>query len=224
MSADAPVILFVKAPVPGQVKSRLAGSLGGDAALELYRSFALDLLDTIDSCGHPVEIFFTPSGARKAVVAWLGEGRRYALQTGRELGSRMANAFRTAFTEGAARAILIGSDLPDLPGEVITDAFAGLQEQGAVIGPAVDGGYYLIGFRNDTFWPDVFNNIRWSTGSVFRETMERFAGIGSRVYVMRQWQDVDTAEDLRSLRRRSAGTSFEDSRTMHVFRKHCGTM
>jgi glycosyltransferase A (GT-A) superfamily protein (DUF2064 family) len=136
----------------------------------------------------------------------------------------MENAFRTVFAEGASRAVLIGSDFPDLPGEVIAEALVGLQENDAVIGPAVDGGYYLIGFRNDTFRPDVFQDIRWSTDSVFRETLERFAGTGSRVHCLRQWQDVDTVDDLRSLQQRMSGTTFERSHTMQALKRFYGTL
>jgi rSAM/selenodomain-associated transferase 1 len=226
MTMDGPslILLFVKAPIKGRVKSRLASALSDEAAVELYRSFVLDILATVDASSHPCRICIYPPDAREFIAAWLGHRRQYVPQSGDDLGSRMANAFQEAFASGVSRAVLIGSDVPDLPAEVIADAFAGLQGNDAVIGPAVDGGYYLIGFRNDTFRPDVFQDIRWGTDSVLRETRERFIRAGSRVHNVRQWQDVDTVEDLHSLRRRMSGTAFERTYTVQALKRFYGTM
>ena len=220
----SPVLLFVKAPVRGRVKSRLASALGEDAALELYESFVRDILATIDAGGHDCTVCVHPPDARERVAEWLGRHRRCLPQRGDDLGSRMEHAFRDAFAAGASRAVLIGSDIPDLPGQVFTEAFAALQDHDAVIGPAADGGYYLIGFRSDAFRPEVFRDIAWSTDRVFRDTRDQFTRIGSRVFVLRQWQDVDTIEDIRSLQRRASGTSFERSPSMTVINRVCGTM
>ena len=84
----------------------------------------------------------------------------------------------------------------------------------AVIGPARDGGYYLVGFRNDTFFPGVFSGIAWSTGTVFRSTMQAFGKAGQRVHELPLWQDVDTIEDLKDLAARSRRSAFSSSRTM----------
>jgi uncharacterized protein len=84
----------------------------------------------------------------------------------------------------------------------------------AVIGPARDGGYYLIGFRNDTFFPGVFSGIAWSTGTVFRSTMEAIGKAGQRFHELPLWQDVDTIEDLKDLAARSRRSAFSSSRTM----------
>ncbi|HWR72792.1 MAG TPA: TIGR04282 family arsenosugar biosynthesis glycosyltransferase, partial [Nitrospirota bacterium] len=133
---SSPILLFIKAPVKGRVKSRLASVLGEDAALELYRSFTLDILDTIDKTGHPCTIFFYPPDSGEAVTAWLGPGRTCLPQEGGDLGLRMANAFATIFNRGASRAILIGSDLPDLPADLLTKAIRSLDDHDAVIGTA----------------------------------------------------------------------------------------
>jgi hypothetical protein len=220
----SPLLFFVRAPVAGRVKSRLASSLGDDAAVELYQCFVLDLLATIDAGGFPCSIFLHPPDARDSVAAWLGGHRHYRAQTGADLGSRMENAFRAVFASGVARAVLLGSDVPDLPGVVIAEAFAALQSHDAVIGPAADGGYYLIGFRSDAFRPEVFRRVAWSTDRVFPETRDLLHRAGSRVQVLRTWQDVDTIDDLRSLQRRARGTPFERSRTLSVIERRCGTM
>jgi len=218
------VLLFVKAPVRGQVKSRLASELGQDAALELYRGFVQDILATIDAGGYDCTVCVHPPDARDRVAEWLGRHRRCLPQRGNDLGTRMENAFHETFASGASQAILVGSDIPDLPGQVFFEAFSALHKNDAVIGPAADGGYYLVGFRKDTFRPEVFRDIAWSTGGVFSETMEHFNRAGARVHMLQQWQDVDTPDDLRSLQRRANGTSFERSRSMTVINRLCGTM
>ena len=218
------ILLFVKAPVRGKVKTRLAAALGEDAALELHRSFAADLLSTIDAIGYALQVYFTPPDARDAVAAWLGRDRRYAPQEGADLGSRMENAFRAAFAAGARSAVLVGSDLPDLPGAVFGEAFQALDGHDAVVGPAKDGGYYLIGFRKETFLPGIFPGIAWGTDRVLRETLGRFSGAQYRVRLLGEWQDVDMNEDLACLRQRAQGTAFERSRTMAIVKRLCGRM
>ena len=116
--------------------------------------------------------------------------------------------------EDVSRLVLIGSDIPDLPAPLIKEALAALHMHDAVIGPARDGGYYLIGFRNDTFFPGVFSGIAWSTGTVFRSTMQAFGKAGQRVHELPLWQDVDTIEDLKDLAARSRRSAFSSSRTM----------
>lgn len=218
------ILLFAKAPVKGQVKSRLAASLGEESALDLYRCFVLDLLAAIDAGGQDVVIEYDPPEGRDDMARWLGSGRRYQAQQGADLGARMENAFRSAFSSGASRAILIGSDLPDLPAKMLTEAFDELECHDAVVGPALDGGYYLIGFRREGFRPEVFRNIPWSTSAVFAETLQVLQRTAAHVHLLPQWQDVDTIEDLRSLCKRSKGTAFEQSQTMTRVRQVCGNM
>lgn len=213
-AALASILLFLRHPAPGRVKSRLAAVLGDDAALELYRCFVLDILDAIELTGRHHRICVHPPDAIPAVSAWLGAHRSYLPQTGADLGERMEQAFRAEFTEGRERAILIGSDIPDLPALVLHEALDALDRHDAVIGPARDGGYYLIGFRREEFVPSIFRNIAWSRQDVFERTMAVFRRTRSPVHVLRQWQDVDTLEDLRDLRARSEGTLFSGSRTM----------
>ncbi|NTW60900.1 MAG: glycosyltransferase [Nitrospirae bacterium] len=213
--ADQPlIILFVKALVRGQVKSRLSSALGEDDTLELYKNFCLDILDTLQQTGVPVMIGYYPPGSRNAVAGWLGPEQQYLPQEGRDVGERMENAFRQTFNRGFSRVVLIGSDIPDLPAPLINEALAALHMHDAVIGPARDGGYYLIGFRNDTFFPGVFSGIAWSTGTVFRSTMQSFGKAGQRVHELPLWQDVDTIEDLKDLAARGRRSTFNSSRTM----------
>ncbi|MDO9263109.1 MAG: TIGR04282 family arsenosugar biosynthesis glycosyltransferase [Desulfosalsimonadaceae bacterium] len=193
------VILFIKAPVAGQVKTRLARRLGVSAAALLYRCFVNDLVRKIDAANLPLHIFYDPPDAEAAIRNWLGEERAYAPQTGDDLGERMKQAFQQVFSEGIKRAVLVGSDLPDLPAEIAADALTALNQNPAVIGPSKDGGYYLIGFRADAFTPTVFDGVPWSSGRVLQTTLERFAAAGLPVLKVPEWRDIDTPEDLTDL-------------------------
>jgi glycosyltransferase A (GT-A) superfamily protein (DUF2064 family) len=126
----------------------------------------------------------------------------------------MKNAFRDCFADGFTAVVVIGSDIPDLPPEIFAEAFAALESQGAVIGPAADGGYYLIGFRKETFVPGMFEGIAWSTERVLTETLERLVRAGLGVHRLPPRRDVDTVDDLRDLVRRHRDTPFARSLTM----------
>jgi hypothetical protein len=208
------VLLFVKAPEKGKVKSRLSRSMGEDTVLHLYECFVLDVMEMLKAGGIPFRICFTPAEKRQAITAWLGKGQTYLPQEGVDLGERMANAFQQTFSEGITEALIIGSDLPDLPHALLEEAFRSLHAHDAVIGPAVDGGYYLIGFRRETFLPEVFRGRTWSTNTVLPETMELFKRSAYRVHQLPEWRDVDALEDLRALLLRNTQTDFRTSGTM----------
>lgn len=214
MPTSTIVLLFIKAPVRGQVKSRLAASIGEEMALELYKRFILDIVATVNASNHPLRICYSPPEEGELFSSWSGQGIPVVPQKGNGLGARMENAFHEVFSEGATSAVLIGSDLPDLPASIIQDAFEALNRCDAVIGPAADGGYYLIGFTRAAFSPRVFQRIPWSTGRVFEETMEKFRGSRFRVHVLREWSDVDTIEDLRTLLLRNRERGPGSSRTL----------
>jgi rSAM/selenodomain-associated transferase 1 len=138
----------------------------------------------------------------------------YAPQIGEDLGERMANAFIRCFADGCEAALLIGSDIPDMPAAFVERGFAFLQENDAVIGPACDGGYYLIGFRADTFSREAFRGIAWGTGSVLKTTRGILERKALRIAALPEWGDIDTYEDLIALEERNRNTPFAQSRTM----------
>jgi rSAM/selenodomain-associated transferase 1 len=208
------LLLFVRYPESGKVKTRLAATIGADEAAELYRSFVLDILATLELCGLPLRVYFEPLEKETDLRTWLGTGYVLKPQRGRDLGARMGRAFEEAFDEGFTRGILLGSDIPDLPLAFLQEATDALRRQDAVIGPARDGGYYLIGFRRDSIPPDVFEDIPWSTAAVARETMARLETRGCRIHRLPEWADVDTAEDLAALAKRARNSDFTRSRTM----------
>jgi len=190
------IIIFAKAPIKGHVKTRLAKNISGSDIVNLYRQFVLDLLIKTEKTGLPVKIFYDPPGAQPLMTDWLGNRHDFFSQNGPDLGQKMANAFLNMFKQGIGRAILIGTDFPDLPDRILTDAMLRLENHGAVIGPTVDGGYYLIGFREDSFLPSVFTDIPWGTPDVYKKTMSILKASGTVVYPLPKWRDIDDYDDL----------------------------
>jgi len=211
------ILLFVKYPEPGKVKTRLESLLDKDCVARLYECFVLDLLETLNSAGsgYALSLVFDPPGKRAEVARLFGEGYDYRAQEGADLGERMKNAFLSCFAEGMASVVLLGSDLPDLSGSVLREAFSSLEISDGVLGPSVDGGYYLIGFRKEGFFPSVFDDISWSTDRVLSETMSRFHAVRRTLSLLPWGRDLDTPEDLRDFRKRNLSTPFAHSRTMN---------
>lgn len=190
------VLLFVRAPEKGKVKTRLAGVLGDEAALNHYRGFVEKELYTLSRGDFDTIVCYCPPEGKTAVEKWLGRDLETVPQSGRDLGERMANAFVEAFRRLYNKALLIGSDLPDLPLAVVYEAFEELDRADAVVGPAMDGGYYLIGFRDDSFSKHVFRDIPWGEGRVFESTLSRFGKEAIRYHVLPAWRDIDDYSDL----------------------------
>jgi hypothetical protein len=206
--SDKCVIIFVKYPRPGRVKTRLAADIGAEKAADLYKSFVDHLMDMLKRTKSRIRIYFDPSEPEKQYRGWLGDRYTYLSQGDGDLGDRMNKAFEDSFAAGFARAVIIGSDSPDLPIELLDQT---LENRDAVIGPSSDGGYYLIGFSENTYFPEVFENIAWSTGEVLSETLYKFENGDRGVDLLQQWHDVDTLGDLKKLVARNRGTGFADS-------------
>jgi len=191
------LLIFVRFPEIGKVKTRLARTIGDEAALALYRCFVSDTLALARRAAYPFTVCFHPPEAHGTVAEWVGTDASCMPQTGRDLGERMYAAFCAALSH-AHRAVLIGSDSPGLPPEMLHEAFAGLETHDAVIGPASDGGYYLIGFTSAVILPAPFAGIRWGGPAVFRSTMDILHEHGVNVHVLPPWNDVDDYGDLES--------------------------
>jgi len=201
MDTKLTIALFVKAPEAGQVKSRLAKTIGVDCATEFYRSMGRDWFDRLtafaDRQQADLRVFYAPDSGRSTVRDWLGcDDRQLVAQGDGDLGDRMARAFTTCFEQGSDRVLLVGSDSPDLPDEILTQAAEALIETGAVICPTEDGGYCLVGFRRDRLLPTIFQNMIWSTETVFAETIARFQSSHQSVVILPHWYDIDHATDL----------------------------
>ncbi len=211
---DRCLIMFVRFPDQGLVKSRLAKDLGAEAAKNLYRCFVEDLLERFSGKYYSFRLAFHPPEKEREMKEMLGDKFSYIPQAGDDLGERMKLAFLRCFSEGARSVVLIGSDIPDLPARIVDEAFRALDEKDAVIGPAADGGYYLIGFKRDTVIGNVFPGIHWGTDAVFRKTMEILHEAGTLVHVLPVWRDIDRYEDIAALIKNSKDTGFTNSRTM----------
>ncbi len=187
-------LVFVRAPEAGRVKTRLAASLGAEGALRVYRRLAEHALREARALGGEVRVHFTPADAGAEVRAWLGDGPRYLPQSAGDLGARMEAAFRAAFEAGADRVVIIGSDLPGLSAALLRRAFDALESHPAVIGPARDGGYYLLGMRATI--EGLFDGIPWSTTEVLARTLERLGAAGIEPALLDTLSDVDELDDL----------------------------
>jgi rSAM/selenodomain-associated transferase 1 len=211
----AALIVMAKAPLPGRVKTRLAATIGPDAALAAYRAMAATVLAAADASGLPTTIAFAPATTEghDAVTGLGGPTRRYVPQASGDLGARMAHALEQALAEGAQRAVLVGSDLPLLTAGLLRRAEAALKSHGTVLGPATDGGYWLIGCTREGFVPTIFTDMPWSTPAVAALTLARLTAAGRTTRVLPELPDCDEAADLARLagppwRERLAGTPF----------------
>ncbi len=186
------LVVFARYPTPGRVKTRLAARLGDEAAARLYDAFVRDLVGRFSGAAVEVRWAVAPPDP--------GFAERYGLpaeacfeQEGDDLGARMRDAFRRELGDGEGRCVLVGSDAPHLSSPRVADAFERLSSSDVVLGPALDGGYYLIGMRQPH---DLFSGVVWSTASVCRETEDRAGRLGLSVARLEPDFDVDEVEDL----------------------------
>jgi len=205
-AAQADVVaVLTRAPSAGG-KSRLFAALGGAADPALLTALLLDTLDHLRAAPVRLVVAVEPVSALDDVRALVPPGVAVVAQRDGTLGDRMRGAMRDCFAAGASRVVLVGSDLPALVPDVVGDALARLAvDPGAlVLGPARDGGYYLIAA---TRVPDVFDGIDWSTERVLEQTCRAAAAAGLRVALVAPLADVDTADDLQALVDRGDGRS-----------------
>ena len=214
------LVLFLKYPQKGTVKTRLAKRIGDTLTLRLYECFIRDMLDKSIALPYDLHIFVASPDKVAAMYQWLGRDLPVHGQKGRNLGERMKQTFEKMFQLGYESCVLMGSDFPDLPASVVTGAFAGLETSEAVIAPAVDGGYYLIGFQRLHFCESVFQNVAWSTERVFQQTMDIFKQEKIRVKILRKWWDVDDFDELKNFMERNINSDFANSRTMKFLLQH----
>jgi len=221
MIQDRCLIIFVRYPEAGKVKSRLGKRLPSSFVAGLYKNFVRDILHAMRSGGFKIKIYFDPPKCRQQVEKLWGEEYFYEEQVGAELGAKMENAFWREFAAGCRFVTLIGSDFPDLPLSIIEKSFAAL-DGGAdcAIGPAQDGGYYLIAFRKDSFRPEIFRGLEWGTSSVFEKTMKILRTQKCFPAILPAWRDIDTREDLDNLFLHNAESAFASSHTMKYLRKN----
>lgn len=193
------LVIFAKYPAPGLVKTRLARIIGDTAACEIYRSFT-DIIIGKAAVIKDVRIRLDIAPFTDESFSYFN--KRYpnvdvVPQSGDDLGARMLNSITSAYSSGFERTCMIGTDIPDLPLEIINEAFKSLLQNDVVLGPSNDGGYYLIGMKIPI--PQLFEDIAWSTDTVFSNTSSRAASLGFSLSVLPRFSDVDTMEDLAGL-------------------------
>ncbi len=193
------LVIFAKQPMPGCVKTRLGAVIGMSQAAELYAAFCEDLFSRLQDQHWNRAITFTPSDdATEAFFRnWTSAHEELWRQPADHLGDRLTASFSQGFRE-ASRVVIIGSDAPTLPSEFISQAFASLEHVDCVLGPALDGGYYLVGLRRPL--PELFTEIDWSTSTVLQQTIDRLAAVEGSLHLLPPWYDVDEARDLDLLR------------------------
>lgn len=200
MLLDNILIIFVKYPRPGFVKTRLAKTIGEEKAALLYRLFVEAISERTKDISFKRFVFYHPSEEKELVRDWLGNGFKFYPQKGDTLGERLSNAFRFTFGRGAQRVIAIGTDSPSIDKTVILNAFEELKDTQCVLGPSLDGGYYLIGLS--FFKKGLFEEIRWGTSKVFEQTINRLKEMGLRYELLNKSFDIDHYKDILLLKQR----------------------
>ncbi|PYQ31890.1 MAG: glycosyltransferase [Acidobacteria bacterium] len=199
------LLVFARLPELGRVKTRLASAIGDERALAVYEAMLRELMASIGESTPETEIEFlwvpTPQAngelLRRAFAHYT-----VAMQTGNDLSERLSMAFSERFFfHRTEKIIAIGVDDPVLPRALIDDAFGLLDSCEYVVGPAKDGGYYLVGCRAGAFDPDVFTGIEWGTSRVLAETLQKIRALGSTMALLPERYDIDTVEDLERFER-----------------------
>ncbi len=195
--------MFAKHWQAGQVKTRLAASIGPSAAADIYLVFLEHLVDTLDCCADCRTLVFAPEDKLELFESQFGDTWDYQAQAQGDLGRRLSHFFhqstRQAATQG--KSIVIGSDTPHLRPEVISEVESLLDHYPVVLGPSQDGGYYLIAI-NTNVMPmevDLFSEIPWSTDQVLQHTLDRLDNHGLQYHLLSEMLDVDDLAGLKNL-------------------------
>lgn len=196
------IILFTRFPEPGRVKTRLIEKLGARGAADLHRKMTEQVLQRIEPIRAVRKLHIQISycgGSPSAMAAWLGTSGTLCRQQGTDLGRRMEHAFSHAFARGAQRVLLIGADCPGLSSKIITNGLEKLDTHSLVLGPAADGGYYLIGLCRPDSQPVpsiLFDDIDWGSSKVLQQTVNQAGRAGISPAFLPKLHDIDRPEDL----------------------------
>ena len=209
------LVVFTRYPVPGETKTRLIPALGAEGAAELQRDMTEHTVKiALSSEGLSVEIRYA-GGTQERMEEWLGTEVQCREQAAGDLGERMSEAFAAAFSEEVDRCVLIGTDCPEIAEGILRAAFDALGRHDLVLGPATDGGYYLIGMRRtaaERAVPAVFRDIDWGSGDVFHSTLAKVEELGLRCALFAPLDDVDRPEDLEAWERAQADAEQDPER------------
>lgn len=199
MTKGRALMLFARVPIPGQVKTRLASAVSLEDAARLYEAFLQDLVARFRRPEFDLRVYLAPDVAIMPPDLFPNDVQVH-LQRGDDLGTRMLRAFVETFAAGYEHVVIIGSDHPTLPSEFVQQAFDALDEPfQIVIGPATDGGYYLLGMNE--LYPFLFQEMAYSHARVFAETLERAGRSDAGLTILPPWYDVDAPAALMQLMR-----------------------
>jgi uncharacterized protein len=192
--------VFARAPELGRVKTRLCPPFTADEAVRFHRALVEDTLENLGKSNRPhlARLLLLSRPLLQATDLDVPRGWTIGIQSPGDLGAKLSSFFYGAFRLEARKVVVVGSDSPTLPLEVVDDAFEDLSSVDVTLGPAADGGYYLIGTR--LFLPDLFRAISWGTEDVLRQTRAVLDRLGSRYRLLVPWYDVDRPRDLARLR------------------------
>lgn len=211
------LVVFTRYPEPGKTKTRLMPLLGPAGAADLHRKMTEHTIRQIRILRKrrrfDVEIRYD-GGDKNRMQDWLGVNFSYLSQAQGDLGFRMQRCFEDAFASGATRVVIIGTDIPDLAPTTILKAFNSLKQKSMVLGPAKDGGYYLIGFQKNTFYRPIshlFTDIQWGEKDVLEKTIRVAMSLNLRVSLLEDLEDVDRPENLTVWKRANHRTSKNDN-------------
>jgi uncharacterized protein len=191
MTVSPRLVLFARYPLAGAAKTRLIPAIGPDGAAHVHRQLTERTMAVLRETGHAVELHYT--GANEdAFRNWLGDGFALVQQADGDLTDRLMAALDPSAESGPV--IFFGADTPDLSTQIVADAVMALQAHQVVLGPADDGGYYLIGMNQPM--PELLTDMPWSTDQVMPETLRRLTGLGVEPVLLETLHDCDRPEDL----------------------------
>ncbi len=198
------ILVFLKHPKPGRVKTRLAATTSPEKAAQIYRRLVREVFARLPE-GPEVIVMFDPPEERDAVAGWILEMRpslaprlQFVAQQGPGLGERLTHAFARAFAAGFEKVAAIGTDCIDMTSQHFDAVWHGLENHDCVLGPANDGGYYLIGLK--AMHAAVFEGIAWSTATVYQQTLHQLAGAGLSLHELPVLSDIDDEKDWQASR------------------------
>ena len=214
------LVLFAKVPALGKVKTRLAASLGEADALRVYEACLKDSLSLLHHWANTQN-----EGVAKRARVYLAEPEsaphellqnlEVYYQEGQDLGERMQQCCDAEFEMGASKVVIIGADSPTLPSHMLKQAFSALAWHDVVLGPAFDGGYWLLGAREKT--PAIFSGIQWSTDSVMTQTLVNVQREQCDTALLPFWYDIDDIEDIRRVQWHSQLQNQRSGKTLHIY-------
>lgn len=191
------LIIFCRFPYPGKAKTRLIPGVGAAKAALIHKELAEFTLDTAKVIAEDLDLSIEIAivgNTLEPMKEWLGDDLLYTTQVEGDLGLKMSNVITKAFQQNCKKVIIIGTDCPEITPSILEDAFSSLDNHELVIGPAYDGGYYLIGLNREI--PKIFEQVSWGSEHVFKETMKQCSKDKINLHLLRKLHDIDRPEDL----------------------------